>query len=263
MQPRVIPSTTSHKKEPLLPTLEVFAKLGLCELDLNLGHMFEGGLSVETVRRALDAGGQRVWFASGGWCDFFYRAPQIEETFTSVARQVDLSQQLGVSRLRLFYGRLKRADYSPAQLKTIAGNLTRLSDTYPEMLFVFENHDGASLRPEICREILEAVNRSNIRMNFDPINFERGGANSFEALDVLRPFIAHVHLKGVENGECCEFGDGDVDLLPVLRSLIGGGYRGDFTVEYEGIFDRTIRLYRSTGRAREVVAALEAGVVVP
>ena len=41
------------------------------------------------------------------------------------------------------------------------------------MLFNFENHDGASLHPEVCREILQRVDRPNIRMNFDPINFER------------------------------------------------------------------------------------------
>jgi len=47
-----------------------------------------------------------------------------------------------------------------------------------------------------------------------------------------------------------------VDLVPVLRSLIETGYRGAFTVEYEGPGDRTLRLYRSVRRAQETVAAL-------
>jgi sugar phosphate isomerase/epimerase len=102
----------------------------------------------------------------------------------------------------------------------------------------------------VCRDILARVNRPNVGMNFDPINFERVGVDSFEALEVVRPFVQHVHLKGLESGEYCEFGVGDVDLDPVLGSLMGAGYAGSFSVEYEGRFDKTLRLYQSVQRAR-------------
>ena len=125
------------------------------------------------------------------------------------------------------------------------------------MAFVFENHDGASLVPEICRDVLERVDRSNIRMNFDPINFKRAGVDAAAARAVVQPFVAHVHLKGLERGEFCAFGTGDVDLTPVLQQLVRQGYRGDFTVEYEGTFDGTLRLYMSVARARTVVASLD------
>ena len=36
--PHVLPSTTSHKHEPLGPTLEIFARLGMLDLDLNLNR---------------------------------------------------------------------------------------------------------------------------------------------------------------------------------------------------------------------------------
>lgn len=256
MLPRVLPSTTSHKREPLLPTLDVFSRLGLRDLDLNLGHLIEGGVTVETVQRALADGGQRVWIVSGGWCDFYHQPPAIEETFRSVGRQVQIAQQFGVEMLRLFYGRLAREAYGPGPRAVIAANIRRVAETHPDIRFMFENHNGASLRPEICREILEAVDRPNVRMNFDPINFEHAGVNSREALDVLRPLIGHVHLKGIENGETCEFGEGDVDLMPLLESLLAGGYTGSFTVEYEGKFDRTVRLYRSLQRAQAALQAL-------
>jgi sugar phosphate isomerase/epimerase len=254
--PRILPSTTSHKREPLLPTLEVFSRLGLRDLDLNLGHMVEGGLGVEAVADGLAAGGHTVWIVSGGWCDFYHRSPEIEETFESVDRQVHIARRLGVGALRLFFGRLKREDYSVGSRDTICGNLRRLSDRYPDIVLMFENHDGASLCPDICREILGLVDRPNVRMNFDPVNFERAGVNSLEALRMLRPLIGHVHLKGLDGGEYCEFGVGDVDLTPVLRSLLTHGYAGSFTVEYEGAFDRTLRLYESVRRAKAVLADL-------
>jgi sugar phosphate isomerase/epimerase len=253
---RVLTSTTSHKREPLLPTLEVFSRLGMRDLDINLHHLIEDGVPVEAVAAAVDAGGQRVWVVSGGWCDFFCRPPQIDDTFRSVERQVQIAGRLGVRTLRLFFGRLAREAYGPAPLDTIADNLSRLSDRHREMMFVFENHDGASLVPEICREILERVDRSNIRINFDPINFERAGVGAAAALAATQAFIAHVHLKGLDRGEFCEFGVGDVDLSPILLSLVQGGYRGDVTVEYEGRFDGTLRLYQSVARARTAVAVL-------
>ena len=43
---------------------------------------------------------------------------------------------------------------------------------------------------------------------------------------------------------------------PVSRSLLGGGYAGTFTVEYEGRFDGTLRLYRSVHRAQREIAEL-------
>jgi sugar phosphate isomerase/epimerase len=255
----VLPSTTSHKKEPLIATLDVFSRLDLRDLDLNLHHLIEDGVPVDAVRAALAAGGQRVWMVSGGWCDFFHDALRIEDTFRSVERQVDIAARLDVDRIRLFFGRLKREDYTRGARATIAGNLQRLAAQFPEMLFAFENHDGASLDPAICREVLQGVDRPNIRMNFDPINFERAGIDSSAALRELRPLIAHVHLKGWDGSGFCEFGTGVVDLTPLLRELIGSGYRGGFTVEYEGSFDGTLRLFESVARARALVAELEKG----
>jgi len=252
----LLPSTTSHKHEPLLPTLELFSKLGMCDLDLNLNHIIERGESPEAVQAALHANGQHVWIVSGGWCDFFDTAPKLRSTFASVERQVALAIQFGVDRLRLFFGRLPIDDFDARALATIAANLRRLADAHPALLFVLENHDGASSRPDVCRRILESVDRRNVRLNFDPINFEHAGVSAMDALHELQPLVRHVHLKGLDRGRFCEFGEGDVDLQPVLRTLIAGGYRGAFTVEYEGAFDRTLHLTLGVRNARQVLDGL-------
>lgn len=255
MIPRVLASTTSHKAEPLLPALEIFGRLDLRDIDLNLHHVLEGGVTVDEIRRAVDEHELRLWAASGGWCDFFHGAPRIEETVRSVDRQVAIANALGVSVLRLFFGRLKFEDYTPARRDTIVANLRELWARHPAVRFVLENHDGASLHPDVCREVLERVDRPNVRMNFDPINFERAGVDSRKALDAVQPLVGHVHLKGLEAGEYCEFGAGDVDLAPVIEALMHGGYAGSFSVEYEGAADKTLRLYRSMQRARALLGA--------
>lgn len=253
---RVLPSTTSHKAEPLLPVLDVFARLGFTGIDLNLHHLREGSVTVEDVKRAGEEGAPQVVIASGGWCDFYDRGEALERTFESVERQIAFTRALGVRMLRLFYGRLPRGAYSVEARGVIVANLRRLADAHGDLMFVFENHDGASLDPEVCAEVLGVTDRPNIRANFDPINFERAGVDGLDALRVLRPFVEHVHLKGVASGENCEFGEGDVDLTPILEALAGSGYRGDFTVEYEGRFDRTLRLFLAHRRATAALARL-------
>lgn len=248
--PRVLTSTTSHKREPLLLTLELFGRLGLRDIDLNLHHVLEVGVPVADVASTASRSGLGLWVVSGGWCDFYHSAPDIRKTFESVARQVAIARELGVSRLRLFFGRLHFEHYTRDAFATIRDNLSRLSDAHPDIVFAFENHDGASLHPEVCVEVLSAVGRPNILMNFDPINFAKVGVDPLGAARQILPFVGHVHLKGLERGEYCEFGEGDVDLGPTLQALHDGGYRGGFSVEYEGRFDGTVRLYRSVQRAR-------------
>jgi sugar phosphate isomerase/epimerase len=254
--PAVLASTTSHKREELVPALDAFAKLGLRDLDLNLHHFLELGESPAVVARATAAAGQRVPVVSGGWCDFFHGPAAIDDTYRSVDRQVEIARTLGAATLRLFFGRLHAEAWSPEALDTAASNIARLADRHPDILFVFENHDGATLIPAVCRDILARVNRPTIRMNFDPINFVRVGVNAMEAFKTVEPWIGHLHLKGLEAGEFCEFGKGDVDLTPILARLMASGYAGGFTVEYEGHNDGTLRLYQSVKRAQATLNAL-------
>ena len=254
----ILPSTTSHKAEAIIPALDVFARLGFTDLDLNLNHIIERGTAAADVRAALGANGQRVWITSGGWCDFFDEQPAIQRTFDSVDRQVALTREFGVDRLRLFYGRLPYAQWSPQKRAAAVEHIRRVGTTYPDVTFIFENHDGASSNPDVCRVILEDVALPNVRHAFDAINFEHRGARTMDAFRRLQPLIGHVHLKGYDGEHFCEFGDGTVDLEPMLEALVGGGYRGAFTVEYEGAGDRTLRLYTSVQRARSVIGRLTA-----
>ena len=256
IRPRVFASTTGHKREPLAATMAVFAKLGLRDLDLNLYPFIEGDLTPAAAADTAAAHGLRIWAASGGWCDFFQGPPDIDHTFASVAKQVSIATRLGVPQLRLFFGRRSFFEYTRDAHEAVCRNLVRLSKTHPELMFVFENHDGASLHPEICREILERVGRPNIWMNFDPINFAKVHVDPMAALDVVRPFVAHVHLKGLDNGKFCEFGAGQIDLTPVVHTLLSAGYPGAFSVEYEGDGDGTVRLVQGVMRAKTLIEKL-------
>lgn len=252
----VLPSTTSHKGEALLPTLAVFARLGFTAIDLNLNHIVEGGLDPSAVEDALATHGIAVPLVSGGWCDFFDSGSGCAATRASVDRQAALARRFRVNRLRLFFGRLAIDQCTPEAIERCSRNIRDVADAHPDIVIGLENHDGASSRPSVCRAVLESVGRANVHLTFDPINFEHRNVRTLDALAVLQPFVGHVHLKGYRSGEFCGFGEGDVDLAPALRMLAGAGYAGAFTVEYEGPGDRTVRLYQSVERARTMVTRL-------
>jgi sugar phosphate isomerase/epimerase len=253
---QILPSTTSHKHEPLVPTLDVFARLGFVDLDLNLNHIIEGRAAEHDVFEALARNGQHVWMVSGGWCDFFRAGEDLERTMESVERQIALACRFGVDRIRLFFGRLPADAWNADARTRIASNISHLAGRHPRVHLWFENHDGASARPDICRTILDDVALPNVRLVFDPINFEHRGVRTMEALREVEPHVAHVHLKGRAGGDFCGFGEGDVDLMPAIDALLSNGYDGSFTVEYEGAGDRTLRLHQSVVRARAAVESL-------
>ena len=170
--------------------------LDLRDVDLNLHHVIELNLDVEAIRRVVEASGLRVWALSGGWCDSLSRPPRIDDTFRSAERQVAAARQFGVDLCGCSSEGCRSPIIRLPVWTRVCGNLRELSDRYPDVRFVFENHDGVSLDPAICRDVLDRVGRPNIRMNFDPINFERHGVDSRRALDVVCR-SSPTHLKGL------------------------------------------------------------------
>ena len=86
-------------------------------------------------------------------------------------------------------------------------------------------------------EILKAVKGDNFGLTWDPNNAGASGEQAFpdgyKKLDPARIF--HVHLRDYKhvNGkvEWCAVGDGEMDNLSQIRSLLKTGYDGTFTLE--------------------------------
>ena len=88
---------------------------------------------------------------------------------------------------------------------------------------------------------LSDVDRTNIKVNFDPANLVLYGfSDPVEALVLLRPWLLSVHCKdgllptgpGMLGREC-RLGDGDVDFPAFIAELKAMGYTGPLTIERE------------------------------
>ena len=88
---------------------------------------------------------------------------------------------------------------------------------------------------------LSDVDRTNIKVNFDPANLVLYGfSDPVEALVLLRPWLLSVHCKDGHLptgagllGKECRLGDGDVDFPAFLAELKAIGYTGALTIERE------------------------------
>jgi len=86
--------------------------------------------------------------------------------------------------------------------------------------------------------LLKAVKADNFGLTWDPNNAAETGEKSYpDGYNLLDPArIMHVHLRDFKHNaagkvEWCAVGDGEMDNLGQIRSLLKTGYKGTFTLE--------------------------------
>ncbi|PIU93561.1 MAG: hypothetical protein COZ06_08270 [Armatimonadetes bacterium CG_4_10_14_3_um_filter_66_18] len=139
-------------------------------------------------------------------------------------------------------GSLSFQGKEPAQIdretRLFCDNLCRVADVAGEqgMVICLETHGGMTGTPQRCLQAMAAINHPNVGIGFDPANLVYyEGADPFEDLDELLPFIGHVHLKDQVGGkDVASFptvGSGELDYARLLAQVIEGGYGGCLSVE--------------------------------
>lgn len=126
---------------------------------------------------------------------------------------------------------------------------------------------------ERCRELIEMVGSPALRCTFDPANFVQVGVRPHaEAWPLLKPYVAHVHIKDAVAVDRTGFppypervpaqrlmdsvrlpGEGQGELLPILCDLIANGYYGFLAIEPH--LERRLPNQNGPSRFRAAVAA--------
>lgn len=108
-----------------------------------------------------------------------------------------------------------------------------------EIVLALENPPNpVSGDPVLIRDILMAFDSPNLRATFDTGNWLVAGYDASQALAMLQPYIAYVHLKDivVKGGEYIHshLGTGAVDVLGLVSQLEQSGYGGWYVLEFPG-----------------------------
>ncbi|GAB2670265.1 sugar phosphate isomerase/epimerase family protein [Paenibacillus thermoaerophilus] len=126
-------------------------------------------------------------------------------------------------------------------------------------------------RGEWRLEIIRRVNSKALRSTFDTGNFLLVDEDPLRALDMLLPYIGHVHVKdfretvggryqslGGKTYEGADLGQGAVPLVEIVKRLERAGYKGELVLEYEGTGDEAEGIRASDGSFEKLLTRISA-----
>ena len=94
-----------------------------------------------------------------------------------------------------------------------------------------------------CLELMKELSCDNFKAVFDPANFVQAGQDTKKAYEMLKPYIAYMHIKdSLANGDIVPAGDGEGNIEYILNDLLKNGYGGFISLEphlgsFEGLAD--------------------------
>lgn len=182
---------------------------------------------------------------------------------TLIESSIRIARQLGANRVNTYFGHGGDGDdaHAAANYAELATPLLDLAEE-AGISVVLENefdafgqdprHTDISRRAQSLLYLVETVNHSAFRLNFDAANFTCAGEDVAKAVALLAKYIGYVHVKDVitlhrgkevaapgwniytdgdRTYQTVEMGTGEVPWGDVLVQLASAGYDGPFTLE--------------------------------
>jgi sugar phosphate isomerase/epimerase len=155
-------------------------------------------------------------------------------------RYADLAAEIDAAYVRAFLGELPEdTNIDSSTYKNISDCLNPASEyaTSVGVKIAVEPHDNFT-RSSVISPIFDQ-NRSHpdLRVIWDIGNTYAVGEDSLEGFDVLKDRLAYVQVKDgrgqAATWQLCSLGQGHVPLARAFELLLGYGYEGAFSVEWE------------------------------
>ncbi|MDZ8120050.1 sugar phosphate isomerase/epimerase family protein [Pontiella agarivorans] len=155
-----------------------------------------------------------------------------------VLEAISATASLGVDYLSFHAGFIDH--YDEKGFRTFCSRMTELADAAAENGVCLLLETGQETAEDL-RYFLDEIEHPALGVNFDPANMILyGKGDPVQAVEVLAPWIRHVHIKDAtaasvkgEWGVEVPWGDGDVDGDAFIGTLIKIGYSGALEIERE------------------------------
>ena len=175
-----------------------------------------------------------------------------------------LTASLGVRWLTMHAGFIESDD--AARARRLRDRLVELADAAGQRGLVLLMETGQETAAAL-RGFLEEVNHPSLGVNFDPANMILyGKGDPVEAVDVLGPWIRHVHVKDARRarepgawGSEVPWGEGEVGGQAFLAALKRVGFADSLAIEREAGDDRLGDIQLAAERLAEAGRLLESG----
>lgn len=165
----------------------------------------------------------------------------VEPRLRHMQDMAELTAELGVGLLTTHMGYI-HPDSSHPEYRHLLDVTRRAADMLGKWGIALGLEVGGLETAKDLLSFVQAVERDNVKINFDPANLVRAGmGDPIQALDVLGGHVAHVHCKDAtypraegQWGEDVPLGEGEVNFGRFVQKLKEIGYQGPLMVENEG-----------------------------
>lgn len=146
------------------------------------------------------------------------------------------AKELGAPFIRIFSFWIpegKHEEYRSEVMRRLEAIVREAEGTGITLLHENEKHIYGDV-PRRCLDIVESIQSPTLRVAWDPANFVQCGVRPFtEGYELLRPYIAYVHVKDFSTSleRVTPAGEGDGEFRETIRALRDSGFDGFFSME--------------------------------
>lgn len=153
----------------------------------------------------------------------------------ALRRAIDVAHRMGTKQIRMFSFYVPAAERKARQAAVFdrMEKMVRCAEENDAVL-LHENEKGiyGEMAAE-CLELMRAFSGDHFKAIFDFANFVQAGQDTLEAYEMLKPYIAYIHVKDAlaENGAVVPAGMGDGHVAEILKKLSAAGFDGFLSIE--------------------------------
>ena len=164
-----------------------------------------------------------------------------ERGLDEVKSALAIANDMGIPAVRVFGDARPADDKAPYDPHIAAQNLEKLCDIAQQMgkaQIRMEVH-GAANTIEALSPILEKVgDHPNFGLVWDIQHSFRAMGNDIDDFyDLVRPYVKHMHIKDCRKTpdglKLLPVGEGDIDIMAIVRKMEQSGYHGYYSFEWE------------------------------
>ena len=235
--------TLSAFADEISPDLDV--QMRVCK-ELGIGHIelraafgknvldFDAALR-KSVREKLQAGGMAIACIGSPIGKVKLDEPWPAH-FDRFKVAVEMAEFFGAPLIRLFSYYPAKGEAFPTGRDEVLRRLQLQADYVKDhpVTLVHENEKAIYGEKGVaCLDILKTVNSPKLRGVFDFANFIQAGDDNLKNWEMLKPYVAHFHIKDCkrETKKVVPAGQGDGNLQTILEDAYKSGYNGFFSLE--------------------------------
>lgn len=240
MEQNVIISGFADEIAPSLDTqIEVIKKLGISHIEMrgvNGKPLVEHSLEeVRKIKEQLDENAIKL-SSVGSPIGKILITDSFEEHFRLFEKTVEIAKIMETRYIRIFSFFIPEQENAEDYKEEVFNRMRGFIEYAKEHDVVLLHENEKDIYGDIayrCEELMNEFYCDNFKAVFDFANFVQCGQDTKKAYEILKPYIAYIHIKDAlaDTGDVVPAGYGDGNVEEILKNLLKCGYNGYLSLE--------------------------------